>query len=290
MSGALWVKITTGIWASDCIKLIRKMPDGDTLLVIWFQMLTQAGKCNAGGRLQMTEYIPLDADMLADLFDRPLEVIERALDVFTRFGMIEFDDDCPVLPNWYKYQSEDALEKIREQGKERQQRFRDKRKAARDSNVTDNAKSNVTRNGHKNKNLELERERERDIKPLPAEPAPDPIPYAEIVDYLNEKAGTGYKSTSDKTRKLIRARFGEKFTVADFKRAIDNMVAEWNNPPRPGEKDMRPYLRPETLFGNKFEGYVQRRPPKGGGPQGGGNSGGKQGNTTGADYSAFIEE
>ena len=78
--------------------------------------------------------------------------------------------------------------------------------------------------------------------------------YAPVVDYLNAKAGTAYKSTSRKTQELIRARQNEGFELDDFKAVIDHMCAEWLH-----DKKMRQYLRPETLFGTKFEGYLNNR-------------------------------
>ena len=70
---------------------------------------------------------------------------------------------------------------------------------------------------------------------------------------LNERAGTSFKPTSRKTRDLIRARFAEGFTERDFATVIDAMCAEWL-----GDAEMAGYLRPETLFGSKFEGYLNR--------------------------------
>lgn len=73
----------------------------------------------------------------------------------------------------------------------------------------------------------------------------------EIVAYLNAKTGKSYKASSKHSASLIKARLSEGFSVEDFKRVIDNKVADWK--PR---KDMEIYLRPETLFGTKFEGYL----------------------------------
>lgn len=86
---------------------------------------------------------------------------------------------------------------------------------------------------------------------------PDRIPYAEIVDYLNEKADRQFKSTTSKTQSLIRARFNEGWGVDDFKTVIDNKVAQWKD-----DNDMQRYLRPDTLFGTKFEGYLNEDAPK----------------------------
>lgn len=87
----------------------------------------------------------------------------------------------------------------------------------------------------------------------PAVAAP-PLPYREIVDYLNQKAGTKYRSTTKKTQSLIKARYHEKFTLDDFKKVIDNKVAEWKS-----DNEMAKYLRPETLFGTKFESYLNQK-------------------------------
>ncbi len=85
------------------------------------------------------------------------------------------------------------------------------------------------------------------------------IPYSEIVDYLNKKASTNYRSSAKATQRLIKARWNEGFRLDDFKKVIDNKVADANDP-----KDFfqAKYLRPETLFGTKFESYLNQ---KGGG-------------------------
>lgn len=75
-----------------------------------------------------------------------------------------------------------------------------------------------------------------------------------IILYLNEKAGTKYKATTKKTTTLIHARFAEGFTVDDFKTVIDKKCLEWI-----GDENMEKYLRPETLFGTKFEGYLNAK-------------------------------
>ncbi len=82
--------------------------------------------------------------------------------------------------------------------------------------------------------------------------------YKTIVDYLNQKAGTNYRSTSKKTQRLINARFNnDNATVDDFKKVIDIKVSQWKN-----DDKMSKYLRPETLFGTKFEGYLNEQPKK----------------------------
>lgn len=80
-----------------------------------------------------------------------------------------------------------------------------------------------------------------------------------VIEYLNKKAGTAYKASSKNTQKLIGARLREGFTEEDFYTVIDTKVAEWGKPPKAGAKDMRIYIRPDTLFGTKFEAYLNQR-------------------------------
>jgi uncharacterized phage protein (TIGR02220 family) len=75
--------------------------------------------------------------------------------------------------------------------------------------------------------------------------------YKDIVDFLNEQAGTQYKHTSNKTKQLIQARRNEGFEMNDFKKVIQNKTKDWKN-----NEKMQRYLRPETLFGTKFESYL----------------------------------
>ena len=80
------------------------------------------------------------------------------------------------------------------------------------------------------------------------------IPYKEIISYLNEKANRNYKANGLKTRTNIKARWNEGFRLDDFIHVIDTMVKDWS-----GTKYEK-YLRPETLFGPKFEGYLNQSP------------------------------
>ena len=74
----------------------------------------------------------------------------------------------------------------------------------------------------------------------------------DIVNHLNSVTGSSYRSTTSKTRKLIAARLAEGFTADDFKKVITKKAEEWTG------TDMAQYLRPETLFGTKFEGYLNQ--------------------------------
>lgn len=85
---------------------------------------------------------------------------------------------------------------------------------------------------------------------------PDHAPYQEILNYFNQQAGTSYRASSKATQRLINARTKEGFTIGDFKKVIDIKVANWKNDPK-----MSQYLRPATLFGTKFESYLNEPMP-----------------------------
>lgn len=78
------------------------------------------------------------------------------------------------------------------------------------------------------------------------------IPYDEIIEYLNLKTGKSFRVSSPNTQKLIEARFNEGFTLDDFKKVIDIKTSQWKNT----EHDK--YLRPKTLFSNKFEDFSNK--------------------------------
>ena len=79
----------------------------------------------------------------------------------------------------------------------------------------------------------------------------------QIIAYLNDHGDKQFKTKSAKTAKLIKARLAEGFMLEDFKKVIDNKIRSWIDDP-----EMNKYLRPETLFGNKFEAYLNETPVK----------------------------
>ena len=89
---------------------------------------------------------------------------------------------------------------------------------------------------------------------MPSSNEHDHIPYSEIVEYLNEKTNSQYRPTAKKTQSLIRARYNDGFVIDDFKIVIDTKSAEWLN-----DSKMSKFLRPETLFGTKFESYLNQK-------------------------------
>ena len=103
--------------------------------------------------------------------------------------------------------------------------------------------------------------------PAPVDPKPEPkkdddkIPYKEIIEYLNQKAGKRFRNTKT-NQDFIRPRWNEGFRLDDFKTVIDNQVVEWKGQTFSDGRDAEKYLCPETLFGRKFEKYLNNTPGK----------------------------
>ena len=79
------------------------------------------------------------------------------------------------------------------------------------------------------------------------------IPFNEIISDLNQKTGKNYKPDTPKTQEMIRTLWRRGFTLQDFQQVHTNKVNDWIN-----DKEMARYLRPDTLYSNKFEGYLNQ--------------------------------
>lgn len=128
MAEVKWVKITTDMFDNRKIKHLRRLPDGNNIVLIWVMLLTMAGRCNAGGMVFLTENIPYTPKMLADELDFEENTVLLALKSLEQFGMICLDENCFRIANWEEYQNVDGLERIREQNRIRKQRQRARQK------------------------------------------------------------------------------------------------------------------------------------------------------------------
>ena len=140
MADVKWIKITTDIFDDEKIKLIESLPAADTIIVVWFKLLTLAGKSNNNGVFMLSETIPYTEDMLATIFRRELNIVKVALNTFEKFGMIEIIDDVITIPNWDKHQALDAYEKK----KERDRKFQAERRAKQKALITQSPESRLT--------------------------------------------------------------------------------------------------------------------------------------------------
>lgn len=246
MADVKWIKIVTNIFDDEKIRYIETLPNGEGLIVVWFKILCLAGKSNSSGLLMMTDRIAYTDQMLASIFNKDIKTIQFSLKVFEELEMLEIIDDKIYLLNWEKHQNIQGLEKIREDTRKRVAKHREQQKqlecnAGCNVTVTQDVTKDVTRSNELER--EIDKEKNKDI--------------VEIIEYLNTVLGTNYKTTTKKTRDLIKARMNDNFTVDDFKTVIDKKFNQWSN-----DEKMSAFLRPETLFSTKFESYLNEKGKK----------------------------
>jgi uncharacterized phage protein (TIGR02220 family) len=181
----------------------------------------------------LTENIPYTPKMLADELDFEESTVQLALEALQRFNMIVADSGYFAIAGWEEYQNIEGMERIREQTRLRNIEYRKRKK----QELISQGDVSVTSHDATDKEEDKEIDKE----------------YISIVSYLNEKAGTNFKATTGKTKSAINARLNEGFKLEDFKTVIDKKCAEWIG------TEMQKYLRPETLFGTKFEGYLNAK-------------------------------
>lgn len=129
-----WIKLSTDLFNNRKIRQIERMDDGDAIIVIWLKLLILAGEINDGGEIYFTKEIPFTEESLAVELGRERGLVALALRTFEAYGMIVIEEHSISVRNWERYQNVQELDKIREQNRNRQQKFRSKKK----DNVTDN--------------------------------------------------------------------------------------------------------------------------------------------------------
>ena len=124
MSDVKWIKLSVNMFDDEKIKLIKTMPEGDKIIVIWVQLLCLAGKTNDGGLVYMGQNMVFTDEMLATIFDEQVNIVRIALQTLEQFGMIEVSQEGLIgITNWEKHQSTDKMARMKEQSRIRQQKY-----------------------------------------------------------------------------------------------------------------------------------------------------------------------
>ena len=160
MAEVKWIKLTTGMFDNRKIKHLRKLPDGNNIVLIWVMLLTMAGRCNAGGMIFLTENIPYTPKMLADELDFEENTVRLALEALEQFNMIVTDSGFFAIAGWEEYQNIEGMDRIREQNRLRQKKWYDKQKAL--PNVRNNV--TVTQGNATEEDIDIEKDIEEEKK------------------------------------------------------------------------------------------------------------------------------
>ena len=262
-----WLKVDKKFFDNLFIKRLKNMPGGYTMTVIYIRLMLESLEDDC--ILYYEGYFDSLVQELALKLDVSEDDINMTVAYFTKCGLIQIDDDGHATlsqakamveseTNWAKYK-------------------RDQRKNSQDIPKLENVQNKKTisnscpteiekenRVNSKSNNLYLDNIlsgnpdftfptwlEETGIKDL------EKTKYKELwipIVYLNQVANKRYKFV-DKTKRLLLARFKEGYTLEDFKQVIDIKTAEWKDSP-----EFSKYLRPETLFGSKFDGYLNQKP------------------------------
>ena len=132
-----WLKIDVNLFANRKIQILLKEPDGDTYIRVWLQLLILAMECNKEGNLVIGENKPMTIEYFSKIMGKSFEKMEEIIKKFLELEMIVLENEVYKIKNWNKYQSIETYEKYKEQGRLRQQKYREKLKSG-------NGKSNVT--------------------------------------------------------------------------------------------------------------------------------------------------
>lgn len=151
MGDVKWIKLSTDLFSNRKMKQIDHMADRDSIIVIWVKLLILAGELNSGGEIYFMSGVPFTEEQLAFHLERDREIVALALRTFEAYGMIEVDEGIIRICNWEKYQNATELEELKKRNKERQQKWRDKKKEERNVNV-------MLRNGIDKKRIDKNRE------------------------------------------------------------------------------------------------------------------------------------
>ncbi len=237
-----WLKLKEDFFEDDTIQWLEEQENGKDYVLFYLKLsLKSLGEEGHLIRYVGEKLIPYDVKALAKLTNTPVDTVAVAMKLFLEIGLVSTLDTGAIYMNQINEmigsETDSAIRMRRARAIENQ------RVKAIPSQCADNVQRSDTE-------IEIEIEKELD-KEIYSPAKQDDIPYSEIVSHLNLKADKNYKATSRKTKDLIRARWNEGFEQQDFIQVIDNMTSIWKE-----DKKMSQYLRPSTLFGTKFEEYL----------------------------------
>ena len=272
-----WLKIDKKFFDNLFIKRLKSMPGGYTMTVIYMRMMLASLESDC--ILYYEGYFETLKEELALKLDVSEDDISMTIAYFTQCGLIQIDEDKNAELTQAKalvQQETNHAAYMRSYRKEQQEK---------EKNLTLLSKNFTTLSTCKTeKEIDKDKELEQDLKldinkeyivegTSPNEQSssftfPTWLEETAIKDlektkhkelwipivYLNQVANKRYKFV-DKTKRLLLARFKEGYTLEDFKQVIDIKTAEWKDSP-----EFSKYLRPETLFGSKFDGYLNQKP------------------------------
>lgn len=214
MSDVKWIKITTDMFDNRKIRHLRKLPEGNSIVLIWVMLLAMAGKCNDHGKIYLTENIPYTPKMLADELDFEENTVQLALQALEQLDMIVLDDGYFSITGWEEHQNIEGMDRIREQNRIRKQRQREKERLIAESRV-------MSRDSHATEE-DKDKEEEKDIDKESKEKAT----CQQVVDLYHSICVSYPKVVriSEARKRAIRARL-KVYTLEQIKTVFEKAEA-----------------------------------------------------------------
>ena len=229
MADVQWIRLTTNMFDNRKIKHLRKLPEGNNIVLIWVMLLTMAGRCNASGMIFLTENIPYTTKMLADELEFEESIVILALQVLEQFEMIVRNGDLLAIAGWEEHQNSDGLEKIREQTRKRVAKHRENQKL-----LLGNATCNVTVTDCNATEEEIEEDIEKDSNKIhsASDKAPSKSDISEFFEkiWLLYPCKKGKGQVSDSKKKALYNIGLEEMTRAIERYKRDLAKEDWRKP------------------------------------------------------------
>lgn len=210
MAEIKWIKLTTDMFDNRKIKHLRRLPDGNNIVLIWVMLLTMAGRCNSNGMIFLTENIPYTPKMLADELGFEENTVILALNALEQFNMIVKNQDFFSIAGWEEYQNIEGMDKIREQNRLRKQRQREKQALldmSRDvtGQVTQCHATDIEEDIEKEKDIELEKKESDTATPTPTRKKDKPVKH--------KRGEYGHVLLTDEQEQKLMDEYGEIVTI-----------------------------------------------------------------------------
>lgn len=214
MSDVKWIKITTDMFDNRKIRHLRKLPEGNSIVLIWVMLLAMAGKCNDHGKIYLTENIPYTPKMLADELNFEENTVQLALQALKQLDMIVLDDGYFSITGWEEHQNIEGMDRIREQNRIRKQRQREKERLIAESRV-------MSRDSHATEE-DKDKEEEKDID----KESKEKVTCEQVVDLYRSICVSYPKviSLSEARKRAIRARL-KMYSMDDFRMLFEKAEA-----------------------------------------------------------------
>lgn len=215
MSDVKWIKITTDMFDNRKIRHLRKLPEGNSIVLIWVMLLAMAGKCNDHGKIYLTENIPYTPKMLADELDFEENTVQLALQALEQLDMIVLEGEYFSITGWEEHQNIEGMDRIREQNRIRKQRQREKERLIAESR-------GMSRDSHA-----IEEDKERDIdKEDKNKESKEKVTCEQVVDLYRSICVSYPKviSLSEARKRAIRARL-KMYSMDDFRMLFEKAEA-----------------------------------------------------------------